>query len=108
MVNFRNTVNYKYSRYIVDMAVKYGCGIIQMEDLEGISKDSLFLKDWTYYDLQEKMKYKAEEYGIEVRKISPRYTSQRCSNMCRHIDKENRETQEKFICKKCGYTENAI
>lgn len=104
--NFRNTVNHKYSRYIVDMAVKHGCGTIQMEDLTGINKDNLFLKDWTYYDLQKKIEYKASEYGIEVKYINPKYTSQRCSR-CGYIDKDNRETQEKFICKNCGYIENA-
>ncbi|MCX7759341.1 MAG: transposase, partial [bacterium] len=46
------------------------------------------------------------EYGIEVKYINPKYTSQRCSR-CGYIDKDNRETQEKFICKNCSYKENA-
>lgn len=104
--NFRNTVNHKYSRYIVDLALKHGCGVIQMEDLTGINKNSLFLKDWTYYDLQKKIEYKAQEYGIEVRYVRPTYTSQRCS-MCGYIDKDNRESQSEFVCKHCGYIENA-
>jgi hypothetical protein len=28
----------------VDLALKHGCGTIQMEDLKGISKDDVFLK----------------------------------------------------------------
>ena len=34
------------------------------------------------------------------------YTSQTCSK-CGNIDKENRQTQEKFECTKCGLKLNA-
>ena len=79
--NFRDTTNHKYSKYVIDMAIRHDCGTIQMEDLTGISKDNLFLKNWSYYDLQQKIKYKAEEKGIGVVLVDPRYTSQRC-NKC--------------------------
>lgn len=65
--NFRNTINHKYSRYIVDFAFKNNCGTIQMEDLKGISTENTFLKNWTYYDLQQKITYKAQELGIAVK-----------------------------------------
>nr|MCR5110264.1 transposase [Ruminococcus sp.] len=38
--------------------------------------------------------------------IDPKNTSRRCSK-CGYIDKENRETQSRFICLKCGFKENA-
>ena len=104
--NFKKTENHKYSKYIVDEAVRLGVGVIQMEDLSGISEMDTFLKDWTFYDLQQKVKYKAEEKGIEVITIKPNYTSQRC-HKCGYIDKSNRETQEKFKCTTCGYECNA-
>jgi transposase, IS605 OrfB family, central region len=104
--NFRNTVNHKYSRFIVDFAIRNDCGTIQMEDLKGINKDDVFLKNWTYHDLQEKIRYKAEELGISVKLVAPQYTSQRCSK-CGMIDKENRTSQERFICKSCGFQCNA-
>lgn len=104
--NFRNTINHKYSRYIVDFAQKNNCGTIQMEDLKGISADSTFLKNWTYYDLQQKITYKAEEVGITVKLIDPRYTSQRC-NKCGYVDKDNRPEQAVFECKQCGFKVNA-
>lgn len=103
---FRDTVNHAYSRRIVEMAIRMDCGVIQMEDLSGIDEDSVFLKNWTYADLQIKIMYKAAEHGIEVRKIQPKYTSQRCSE-CGHIDHDNRPTQEKFSCVMCGFTTNA-
>ena len=95
-------MNHRYSKYVVDIALKHNCGLIQMEDLTGISKDNTFLKNWSYYDLQQKIKYKAEEHNIEVRFINPKYTSQRC-NKCGYIHKDNRPDQETFECVNCGH-----
>ena len=105
IARFRDTANHKYSRYIVDMAVKHGCGVIQMEDLH-IHSDEKLLRDWTYFDLRNKIEYKAKEKGIEVRFVDPKYTSQRCS-CCGYIDRQNRETQKSFVCKQCGFAANA-
>src|SRR5699024_2910017 len=104
--NIRDTVNHRYSKKIVEWAVKNEVGTIQMEDLSGISKDNSFLANWDYFDLQYKIKYKAEREGIEFKKIKPRYTSQRC-NECGHIHKENRKDQEIFKCVQCGHKTNA-
>lgn len=107
--NFRDTINHRYSKYIIDEALKYNCGVIQMEDLTGVSKDDSFLKQWSYYDLQSKIEYKAKEVGIEVKKIVPKYTSQRCSE-CGYIDAGNRDktiNQSKFECLTCGFKTNA-
>lgn len=108
---FRDTANHKYSRYIVQKAVEFGCGTIQMEDLRGINAAcDKFLKDWTYFDLRQKIEYKAKECGITLKLIDPRYTSQRCSK-CGHIDKENRPKEKMgqafFQCTQCGYNANA-
>ena len=103
--NFKDCFNKKTAKYIVDFAIKNNCGIIQMEDLTGYKTDDKFLKNWTYYDLQTKIKNKAEEYGIEVRYIIPNYTSLRCSN-CGFIDSQNRDcknNQSKFQCISCDY-----
>jgi putative transposase len=107
--NFKDAKNHCWSRYIVDQAVKNKCGVIQMEDLSGIAEDNTFLKTWTYYDLQQKIKYKAEEKGIKVVMINPYKTSQRCS-CCGHISKDNRDAskdQAKFECVNCGTKMNA-
>lgn len=103
---FRETTNFKYAKALVEYAVKKNCGTIQMEDLSGISSDDAFLKQWSYFDLQQKITNKAAEYGIEVIKINPEYTSQRCSK-CGFIHKDNRHTQSKFKCLQCGFNENA-
>jgi IS605 OrfB family transposase len=103
--NFKDSYNKKTAHRIVEFAIKNNCGIIQMEDLTGYDTDEKFLKNWTYYDLQEKIKNKASEYGIETKKVIPNYTSLRCSR-CEFIDKENRDCkkdQAKFECIKCNY-----
>lgn len=104
---FRDGKNNDMARNIVDRAVKMNCGVIQMEDLTGISKENKFLKHWTYYDLQTKIERKAELAGITVHKIYPAYTSKRCS-CCGYIHPENRKTgSEKFTCLRCGTSMDA-
>ena len=109
IANLQDTLNHRWSRALVDYAVKNGYGTIQMEDLTGIREDTDFdkrLQHWTYYDLQTKITNKATEAGIAVRKINPCCTSQRCSK-CGYIASENRTTQERFRCIKCGFSANA-
>ena len=107
IARFRDTYNHKISRYIVDFALRNECGIIQMEDLAGFKgKGNSLLENWSYFDLQEKVEYKALEYGIEVKFVNPKYTSQRCS-CCGYINEENRKRQDKFRCVECDYEANA-
>lgn len=106
IANFRDTANHKYSEFAIRMAIKHACGLIVMEKLEGINENNKFLKRWSYYDLQQKIEYKAKEKGIEVLYINPYKTSQRCSK-CGYIDRENREDQSTFICKNCEFEVNA-
>lgn len=105
--NFRKSANNKYSRALIDFAVKNNCGVIQMEDLEKVTENAdKFLKNWSYYDLQTMIEHKAAEKGIKVIKVSPKFTSQRCSK-CGHISKDNRKTQANFKCTCCGFKANA-
>ena len=108
--NFKNTTNHKYSKYIIDTALKNNCGTIQMEDLTGIAggeRKATFLGMWSYYDLQTKIEYKAKELGIEIKKIKPKHTSARC-NKCGHIHRSEdkdiwRPKQDTFKCMNCDY-----
>lgn len=103
----RDTVNHKYSKALVDYAIKNGCGTIQMEDLSGVTeKANRFLKNWSYFDLQTKIEYKAKEQGINVKYVKPYKTSQRCSR-CGYIHPDNRPEQARFECLACGFEENA-
>lgn len=111
VANFADTINHKYSRYIVDYAEKNNCGVIQLEDLSGATANvnEKFLKEWNYFDLQSKIEYKAKEKGIQVIKVNPKYTSKRC-NVCGNIHDDNRDcknNQAKFKCTVCGHEDNA-
>ncbi|MCI9069957.1 transposase [Clostridium sp.] len=111
VANFSDTYNHKISKYIIDFALKHKCAKIQMEDLKGATANTneKFLKEWSYYDLQQKIEYKAKENNIEVLKVNPSYTSKRC-NRCGCIDDKNRDcknNQERFKCVICGHTDNA-
>ena len=107
--NFVKNMNHKYSREVIDFALSNGCGSINIEDLSGIGsmeRNEFILRNWSYYELQSMIKYKAEREGIMVNVINPRYSSQRCS-VCGHIDIDNRVTQSKFECLSCGNKDNA-
>ncbi|MEV0402059.1 transposase [Actinoallomurus sp. NPDC050550] len=50
--------------------------------------------------------HKAESAGRVLIPVDPRNTSRTCP-ACGHVSGENRTTQEKFECTRCGYTANA-
>ena len=104
--NFATTYNHMISKNVVEFAKKNQCEYINMEKLTKDGFNNTILRNWSYYQLQQYIEYKAEREGIKVRYIDPAYTSQTCAR-CGHIDKENRQTQEKFICTKCGFELNA-
>ena len=52
------------------------------------------------------IKEQAEKLGIRVHLTPSQYTSQQCP-ACGCIDKENRKTQESFVCVNCGHADNA-
>jgi len=54
----------------------------------------------------ELLEYKLIERGGQLIKVDPKYTSQTC-NECGHISKENRKSQDKFVCTACGHSANA-
>lgn len=104
--NFTKTFNHTLSKELINFAVKNGCGTIHMEKLISNGFDDRLLRNWTYYQLQNMIEYKADRVGIKIKYVDPCYTSQTCS-ICGNVDKENRKTQESFKCTKCGYSVNA-
>ena len=102
-------MNHTLSKQIIEIALKNNCGTINIEDLENIGKkekNSFVLRNWSYFELQQMIQYKAKISSIVVNKVEPRYSSQRCSE-CGFIHEENRKTQSEFECISCGFTDNA-
>ncbi len=54
----------------------------------------------------ELLEYKLRGRGGQLIKVDPKFTSQTC-NECGHISKENRKSQDKFVCTSCGHSANA-
>lgn len=85
-----------------------------LEDLTGIrnvtervkTKNRYVSVSWSFYDLEQKLIYKAKQNQSSVIKVNPRYTSQ-CCPACGHTEKSNRNKKiHLFTCKNCGYTSN--
>ena len=85
-----------------------------LEDLTGIrsetervrTKDRYVSVGWSFFDLQEKLLYKAQKNGDNVILVDPAYTSQTCP-VCGLRDKSSRNKRKHlFCCKRCGYTSN--
>lgn len=104
--NFVKTYNHKVSKNIVNFAVKNHAKYINIECITGYDTSKYILRNWSFYELQQFIKYKAEKYGIVVRTINPCYTSQVCS-CCGHWDEGQRIDQAHFKCKACGAELNA-
>ena len=85
-----------------------------LEDLTGIRSATERVKtfnrylnvSWPYYDLEQKIMYKAALRGQMVIKVDPAYTSQTCP-VCGRRDASSRDkANHLFRCKACGYTSN--
>lgn len=104
--NWARTYCHFISKKVVDFALQNKCKYINMENLQGFNANNYILGNWNYYRLQQDIIYKAERYGIIVRKVNSYHTSQRCS-CCGYEDAGNRLTQANFKCLKCGAELNA-
>lgn len=85
-----------------------------LEDLTGIRSATERVKvknryvsvSWSYYDLEQKLSYKALRHHQLVEKVNPAYTSQTCPK-CGHTEKANRNKKIHFFCcKNCSYKSN--
>ena len=105
-------VNHQVSKALVESNPKHT--LFVLEDLSGVrnatervrTKDRYVSVSWSFYDLEQKLIYKAKQNQSTVIKVDPRYTSQ-CCPVCGHIEKSNRNKKiHLFTCKNCGYKSN--
>ena len=105
-------VNHCVSKALVENNPKHT--LFVLEDLsdvrrstERVRKDDRYVSvSWSFYDLEQKLKYKAAMNECLVINVDPRYTSQTCP-CCGHTEKANRIKRiHTFVCKRCGYTSN--
>ena len=91
-LNYMSTFMHKVSKMVIDYAIGNKCSKIIVGDLKGIKEDMNYNKDFVQLPLQmlvQKIEYKAQLNGIEVVKISERYTSGVSALDNEEITKEN-------------------
>ena len=102
--NWVRTKNHIFSREVIKVALHYGAGTIHLEKLYNFGKDEngelkdankFVFRNWSYFELQSMIEYKAKMEGITVRYVNPAYTSQTCS-VCGMIGE--RKEQAVFKC----------
>ena len=105
-------VNHCVSKALVKNNLKHT--LFVLEDLSGVRNATERVKtkgryvsvSWAFYDLEQKLMYKAKQNQSTVIKVNPAYTSQCCPG-CGHIEKANRNKKiHLFSCKNCGYKSN--
>jgi len=101
---FVTDVNHCISKQIVQSPFT----IFALEDLTKIrvqkrrgTEFNRKLNNWSFFELEQFIRYKAETLGKQVISIDARYTSQKCS-VCGHVYKGNRNGSQ-FKCRKCGF-----
>lgn len=67
--NFQNTFNHKISKTIIRYAKKYDVGQILLEDVNGVYASHKKLGQYKYYELAEKISYKAKEAGLSFNTV---------------------------------------
>lgn len=105
-------VNHQVSKALATNNPKHT--LFVLEDLSDVrsatehvrTKDRYVSVSWSFYDLEQKLIYKAKQNQSTVIKVDPRYTSQ-CCPVCGHIEKANRNKKlHLFSCRNCGYKSN--
>lgn len=113
--NFMQTINHGVSREIIKFALKNKAGVIKLEDLsrEQFEKyngeqdeSTLWInRNWTYYQLQKMIEYKAKEQGIQIIYVDPTNTSKMCSK-CSNVFTDLKLSDRDWICPICGEKHN--
>ena len=98
--------NHVLSKQLVEEAKRHKIGVIRMEQLKDIRNKTKtwnkhlnrMVAGWSFYQLQQFVKYKAAAFGISVEFVNPAYTSQTC-HQCFNLGSRK---GERFNCLTCG------
>ena len=108
--NWVKTKNHIFSREVIKCALKVGAGTIHLEKLTNIGRENngdviddkkFILRNWSYYELQTMIEYKAKIEGITVEYVNPAYTSQRCS-CCGEMGERKEQAVFKCLNSSCS------
>ena len=105
-------VNHCVAKALVNSQPKHTYFVL--EDLSNIReatecvcyKQRYYTVSWPYYDLEQKIRYKARLRECVTVRVNPAYTSQTCPK-CGNVNKKNRNKRtHTFKCIRCGYQSN--
>jgi IS605 OrfB family transposase len=109
---FQRQINHEISKRLIQKA-KQQRKALALEDLKGIRERVTVRRSerrqrasWAFQQLRSFVSYKAQREGVRVILIDPRNTSRTCS-ACGQCEKDNRKTQDRFLCVACGFGANA-
>lgn len=97
-----------YINWSVNQLNLSGVKEVRRENIKNMRKGmrtNCKLSHWNYAELFDKLDRKLNDLGVQVVKVSPTYTSQRCSS-CGWVRKGNRKGKL-FKCLSCGFTHDA-
>lgn len=104
-----NTFGKCYIKKSLDKILNPDGSLLTEEEREDLKKEvnmALISKFLHISSIKDEFVHIAANYGIAVSFVQAAYTSQRCP-ICGHIHRSNRKTQERFVCTKCGYIDDA-
>ena len=102
-----NNIRTDYINQCINEIVKTKPSYIVLEDLNisGMMKNkhlSKAIQDQKFYEFRNKLTYKCEQLGIELRIVDRWYPSSKTCHNCGNIKKTLRLSDRKYICN-CGY-----
>lgn len=105
---YQRNANHVISKQVVAIAKDTGRGIA-IEELGGIRERVTVRRrqrarhaNWAFYQLRQFLTYKAQQAGVKLVAVDPRFTSQTCP-ACGTVDRKNRPTQSRFSCVQCAF-----
>jgi len=108
--SFKKAVNHRtnFLHWCVNQIDWSGVSVLQRENIKHLRKlkhNRRNMQSWNYAELFQILDGKACDAGVQINKLSPVYTSQRC-NKCGYTKKTNRKGKV-FTCEHCGNTMDA-
>lgn len=72
-ISYVSSRMHKYSAKLIELCIKEKCGVINLVNVQAVKSETkeedFLLRNWSYFGLIEKIKYKANKYNIEVNEI---------------------------------------
>lgn len=108
--SFKRTEKHRsnYLRWCCNQVNLDGVKKVNLENIKHLrrfKRTRRSLGHWNYAELFDVLESKLSDAGVQITKVNPTYTSQRCSD-CGWVCKSNRKAK-RFKCASCGFTADA-